>query len=259
MGQRGGPQERLESDRMYHFFVTPEQVVNNVIQITGGDVNHITHVLRMKIGEEISISDGNNQEYHCRISQFEADRVLAEVLSVKTGDKELPSRIYLFQALPKADKMEWIVQKAVELGVYQIVPVETNRCVVRYDAKKAAAKQKRWQSIAQSAAKQAGRSVIPAVLPVTTWKQALALFDQDVRLIPYELATGMDGTRAILDGIKPGQSVAVMIGPEGGFTQTEVEDAQYAGALAVTLGKRILRTETAGLATLSILGYLLEQ
>ena len=143
---------------------------------------------------------------------------------------ELPSKIYLFQGLPKSDKMELIIQKAVELGVYEIIPMATARAVVKLDQKKAAAKVKRWQAISESAAKQSKRLLIPEVKEPVKFSEALKLAsDLDVRLIPYELAEGMDGTRRIIQSVKPGQSVAVFIGPEGGFEEAEVELAKEAG------------------------------
>ena len=155
--------------------------------------------------------------------------------------------------------MELIVQKAVELGVYRIIPVSTGLCVVRLDEKKAAKKTKRWQQIAESAAKQAGRGYIPEVAPVSSYQEALMQAEKlDVILIPYELERGMRETREIIEEIRPGQSVAVFIGPEGGFEKEEVEQALGYGARAVTLGRRILRTETAGLTALSVLMFHLE-
>ena len=155
--------------------------------------------------------------------------------------------------------MELIIQKAVELGVYSIIPVETRRCVVKLDAKKAQKKTARWQQISESAAKQSKRMLIPQVQNVTGWKEALALAKElDVLLIPYELAKGMKETREIISSIKPGQSVGIFIGPEGGFEEEEVRNAMEVGARPVTLGKRILRTETAGMTMLSILMYTLE-
>ena len=155
--------------------------------------------------------------------------------------------------------MELIVQKAVELGACQVIPVMTRRCVVKLDAKKAAKKVSRWQQIAESAAKQAGRGYIPEIRDVMTLEEALAFAGQlDVRLIPYELAEGMEHTRDVIGKIMPGQSVGIFIGPEGGFEKEEVEQAVEKGVLPVTLGKRILRTETAGLAVLSVLMYRLE-
>lgn len=244
---------------MHHFFVVPEQVGEEWIRIDGTDVNHIRNVLRMKIGEKLEVSDGNNQKYLCAVDSFGDTSVELRILEAMEADNELPSRIFLFQGLPKSDKMELIVQKAVELGVHEVIPVATKRAVVKLDAKKAAKKRERWQEIARSGAKQSGRNVIPAVREVMGFREALAYAKElDVVLIPYELAEGMKETREKLAGIRPGQSVAVFIGPEGGFEKSEVELAVSAGAYPVTLGRRILRTETAGLAMLSILMYHLE-
>ena len=245
---------------MQRFFVTPDQVGEDKIRIQGSDVNHMKNVLRMRPGEEVMVSDGNNRQYRCRVEDYPEGEAVLAILEAGLVDTELPSRIYLFQGLPKQEKMELIVQKAVELGVCQVIPVQTPRCVVKLDAKKAAKKVQRWQQIAESAAKQAGRGYIPAVSEVMTFQEALAFSEAlDIRLIPYELADGMEGTRKILDGIRPGQSVGIFIGPEGGFEKEEVGRAVEAGALPITLGKRILRTETAGIAVLSILMYRLEK
>ncbi len=244
---------------MYHFFVTPQQVKENEICIEGSDVNHIKNVLRMKIGEQLEISDGNNKKYLCEISSLAADEVRVSIMEEVEKDTELPSKIYLFQGLPKSDKMELIVQKAVELGVYEIIPVATKRAVVKLDDKKALKKVERWNSIAEGGAKQSGRTIIPNVKNVMSYKEAVGYAaDLDVMLIPYELADGMKETREIISNILPGQSVGIFIGPEGGFDTAEVEYAVENGAKAITLGKRILRTETAGLTTLSILMYHLE-
>ena len=244
---------------MYHFFVTPEQVKEEEIWIEGSDVNHIKNVLRMKIGEQLQISDGNNQKYLCEIAAMTSESVCVNIVEKIEVDTELPSKIYLFQGLPKSDKMELIVQKAVELGAYEIIPVETKRAVVKLDDKKAAKKVERWNSIAEGGAKQSGRNVIPQVKPVMSYKEAVRYAKSlDVLLIPYELAEGMDETRKIVESIIPGQSIGIFIGPEGGFETSEVEFAIENGAKAITLGKRILRTETAGLTTLSILMYQLE-
>lgn len=244
---------------MYHFFVTPEQVKDETIEILGSDVNHIKNVLRMKIGEKLQISDGNNRMYLCEISELTAEKICVFIQEELPCDKELPSRIHLFQGLPKGDKMELIIQKAVELGAYEIIPVETKRAVVKLDDKKAAKKVERWNSIAEGGAKQSGRNVVPKVREVMSYKEAIQYATtMDVVLIPYELAQGMEETRKIIEEIKPGQSVAVFIGPEGGFETQEVEYGILSGAKVITLGKRILRTETAGLTTLSILMYHLE-
>lgn len=246
---------------MYQFFVEPQQIQGREILIRDGDVNHIKNVLRMKVGEELSVKSGaDDREYRCAIAAFEEDFIRCELRFIKEDGVELPSRIYLFQGLPKADKMELIVQKAVELGAFQVIPVATRRSVVRLDEKKAAAKTARWQAIAETAAKQSKRGVIPQVCPVMSWKQALEYAgDIPVKLIPYELAENMDRTRELIEGFEPGQDIAVFIGPEGGFDEEEIETARAAGAIPVTLGRRILRTETAGMTVLSWLVYRLER
>lgn len=246
---------------MQRFFVEPHQIDEEAhqIHITGSDVNHISNVLRMKTGEELWISDGSKYEYRCTIESFEPDEVLLHIVYSQEPEYELPCRIYLFQGLPKADKMELIIQKAVELGAYEIIPVETKRCVVKLDGKKSAKKTARWQQIAESAAKQSKRMLIPNVHEVLTFREALKYAESmDVRLVPYELARGMQETKEILAGIEPGQSVGIFIGPEGGFEEKEIETAIEGGAKPITLGRRILRTETAGLAILSVLMFQLE-
>ena len=245
---------------MYQFFVQPSQIQDKKVIITGSDVNHIRNVLRMKPGEEIAVSNGiDGREYRCGIEEFVEDTVVCTLRFIKEDGVELPSRIYLFQALPKADKMELIVQKAVELGVYEIIPVAAKRCVVKLDEKKAANKVNRWQGIAEAAAKQSKRGVIPEVHMPVSFQEAVDLAgSMDVRLIPYELAEDMTHTRALIEAIKPGQSIAVFIGPEGGFEESEIQIALSAGIEPLTLGKRILRTETAGFTVLSWLMYHLE-
>ena len=246
---------------MQRFFVEPHQIDEEAhqIHITGSDVNHISNVLRMKTGEELWISDGSKYEYRCTIESFEPDEGLLHIVYSQEPEYELPCRIYLFQGLPKADKMELIIQKAVELGAYEIIPVETKRCVVKLDGRKSAKKTARWQQIAESAAKQSKRMLIPNVHEVLTFREALKYAESmDVRLVPYELARGMQETKEILAGIEPGQSVGIFIGPEGGFEEKEIEAAIEGGAKPITLGRRILRTETAGLAILSVLMFQLE-
>ena len=246
---------------MQRFFVEPHQIDEEAhqIHITGSDVNHISNVLRMKTGEDLWISDGSKYEYRCTIESFEPDEVLLHIVYSQEPEYELPCRIYLFQGLPKADKMELIIQKAVELGAYEIIPVETKRCVVKLDGRKSAKKTARWQQISESAAKQSKRMLIPNVHEVLTFREALKYAESmDVRLVPYELARGMQETKEILAGIEPGQSVGIFIGPEGGFEEKEIEAAIEGGAKPITLGRRILRTETAGLAILSVLMFQLE-
>lgn len=244
---------------MYHFFVTPDQIREGYAVITGQDVNHIRNVLRMKPGEEIGVRDGISRSYVCAIETLEEDEVRARILSEETDSSELPAKLYLFQGLPKGDKMELIIQKAVELGVYEIIPVATRRAVVKLDAKKAESKRKRWNAIAESAAKQSGRMFIPQVTRVMSLAEALDYGKGlDRNLIPYELAEDMAASREEVAQIRPGMSVGIFIGPEGGFDTEEVELAQTCGARPITLGRRILRTETAGMAVLSVLMFHLE-
>ncbi|MCQ4772490.1 16S rRNA (uracil(1498)-N(3))-methyltransferase [Lacrimispora saccharolytica] len=246
---------------MHRFFVEEPAMGENSITITGGDVNHIKNVLRMSVGDKICVINGqNNKEYYCEITAVGNDAVDTRICEIRESDQELGNEVVLFQGLPKSDKMELIIQKAVELGVHTIVPVSTDRTVVKLDAKKEANKRKRWMSISESAAKQSGRLRIPEVTPVVSYREALEMAKKmDVRLIPYELAEGMEKTRELMSSIQPGQSVAVFIGPEGGFESSEIEKAMEIDAWPITLGKRILRTETAGLVTLAMLVYNLER
>ncbi len=245
---------------MHHFFVTQDQIVESKIYIRGTDVNHIKNVLRMKVGEAFQISDGAYKKYLCEVESLAADEVVASIIEEQEADTELPSKLYLFQGLPKSDKMELIIQKAVELGVYEIIPVATKRAVVKLDDKKAEKKIERWNAIAEGGAKQSGRNLIPEVKKVMSYKEAVAYAKTlDVVLIPYELATGMQETKQIIESISQGQSVGIFIGPEGGFEESEVNYAVENGAKCITLGKRILRTETAGLTMLSILMYHFER
>ncbi|HBA48366.1 MAG TPA: 16S rRNA (uracil(1498)-N(3))-methyltransferase [Lachnospiraceae bacterium] len=247
---------------MHQFFVAPEQINTNdkTVIIIGTDVNHVKNVLRMKPGEEISVSNGQDgREYRCGIRKMEEDRIVCELRFVKEDKVELPSRIYLFQALPKADKMELIIQKAVELGVYKIIPVAARRCIAKLDDKKASSKIQRWQGIAEAAAKQSRRAVVPEVTNVSRFSEAVRMASgMDVRLIPYELAEDMSKTKERIGALQPGQEIAVFIGPEGGFEEAEIALALSKGVEPITLGKRILRTETAGMTVLSWIMYMLE-
>lgn len=247
---------------MFQFFVDKAQIdeAGGQAYITGSDVNHICNVLRMKAGEQFYVNDGSaSGKFLCALQSVAEDRVVCRIVSTITESSELPCEIVLYQGLPKADKMEFIIQKAVELGVSRIVPVSMKRCVVKLDDKKADAKISRWQGIAESAAKQSKRDRIPVVDRRMTLKEALKeAADFEVSMMPYENAEGMAFTRKLLEDIKPGQRVAIFIGPEGGFEDGEVAEALSMGTQPVTLGRRILRTETAGLAMLSMLVYVLE-
>ena len=239
---------------MERFFIEPDAVEMDAhqIHVTGSPFHHMRNVLRHKAGDEVLALDGTGMEYHCTIRQVLPNEAILDITYAQPLTHELPCRISLFQGLPKSDKMDLIIQKAVELGAAAIVPVVTHRSVVRLEGDKAAKKEKRWQAIAEGAAEQSGRSFVPPVESVVSFPKALEMAkDLDVVLLPYELAEGMQETRRILSAIAPGQSIGIFIGPEGGFEPSEVEDAQKAGALVISLGKRILRTETAGMALLA--------
>ena len=244
---------------MYQFFVDDAQIGKEFITIIGSDVNHIKNVLRMKPGEKIRVSNQKGQDYFCSIIELGDDFVQADILDSEAANTELSSKIYLFQALPKGDRMETVVQKAVELGVHEIIPVAMKYCVVKLDAKKAENKRKRWQAIAESAAKQSKRSLIPVVHEVMSFKEALSYAKEcKVNLVPYENERGMEATKEAVLELKKDDTISVMIGPEGGFSEEEIELVKEENMKIISLGKRILRTDTAAIATLSMLMLQLE-
>lgn len=244
---------------MYQFFVEDAQISNGIVTIENEDVKHIKNVLRLKCGEKVRISSNSGENYFGEIDTLADQMVLVRILEEHAANTELPNKIYLFQGLPKSDKLELIIQKAVELGACEIIPVAMKNCVVKLDEKKASAKQTRWQEIAKSAAKQSKRSVIPTVRKPLSYREALeAAAALDVRLVPYENERGMAATKEAVEAVRPGQSIGIFIGPEGGFAEDEIALAKERGMQLVSLGRRILRTETAGLAMLSILMYYIE-
>lgn len=245
---------------MPRFFTDPSNIDGSEIKITGSDVNHIKNVLRMRAGEEISVSDGAGKDYFGKIRSIDRDCVLIDIENSWDSYVELPAEITLFQGLPKADKMELIIQKAVELGACAIVPVITKRTIVRWDEKKQDKKLARWQGIAESAAKQSGRGIIPKVTAPVSFSAALAQAGfMEAAVIPYEKAEGMEAAREKVRSMRGKKSIGVFIGPEGGFDTDEIEAAIKAGVCSITLGRRILRTETAGLTALSILMFELDE
>ncbi len=244
---------------MHHFFVPEENLLDGRIIIRGDDVNHIRNVLRMTLGEKLAISCGKGVEYMCAVEELQEDAITARILEEHATESELPVSITLFQSLPKSDKMEFVIQKAIELGVSRVVPVRTKRCVVKLDERKEEKKLARWQAIAEAAAKQSGRGIIPEIQRIADFEQALQMAAQyDTVLIPYELYGDMPESVAAVQRAAEGRSVGIFIGPEGGFERGEVEQAVNGGAVPISLGKRILRTETAGLAILSVLMFLIE-
>ncbi len=246
---------------MHRFYVTPDQIKDDIIMITGPDVNHIKNVLRMRQGEEIIICNGQGKDCYCIINRVSESEIIAKIQSIQATEAELKAKITLFQGLPKKDKMELIIQKATELGVHEIVPVMTKRVVVKLeDKKKEEKKLERWQAIAEGAAKQSGRGIIPTIQRVISYQEALKYAStMGIGIIPYENAMGMQATKDIMNGLSQFNTIGVLIGPEGGFEESEIEAAKANHIHPITLGKRILRTETAGLAVLSMMVLMLEE
>lgn len=237
---------------MFNFFVDESARTGDYFRITGADYNHICNVLRMQSGDTFLVSC-NGASCLCSFEHTEEDAVVARILEENYQNTELPVNFYLFQGLPKGDKIELIIQKTVELGVAGIIPVEMSRCVMKLDEKKKKSRQERWQSIAESAAKQSKRNIIPEVADVMTYKQAMAKAAQmDLFLVPYENERGMAATRDALAKIKSGMSVGILVGPEGGFDPREIELAREIGADIISLGKRILRAETAAVTAVGM-------
>ena len=237
---------------MYNFFVEESQRQDDTYIITDADFNHIKNVLRMRTGDALLVSCNGRSDL-CQITELGAQSLTVKITEQDYKSTELPVKIYLFQGLPKSDKLELIIQKCVELGVYAIVPVEMSRCIVKLDGGKKDGKIARWQSISESAAKQSKRNFIPQIMPVMSYKAAVEMAAKmDVFMVPYEAKDGMAATKKALEQIKSGSTVGIMIGPEGGFDEREVEQAINAGGCAVSLGKRILRTETAAITAVSM-------
>ena len=237
---------------MYNFFVNDDCRQGDRYVITGADHNHIKNVLRMKVGDTILIS-ANGKSDLCEIETIDNDEIIAPIIEEDYQNTELPLQIHLFQGLPKSDKMELIIQKAVELGVYSITPIEMKRCIVKLDDKKKKSKQTRWQSISESAAKQSKRNLIPEINETISYKAALdAAKELDLLLVPYENEDGILSTKEALKELKKAKSVGIIIGPEGGFDEGEIEAAKNAGGRIISLGKRILRTETAAITAVGM-------
>lgn len=237
---------------MFNFFASENSRKNDTYIISGSDHNHIKNVLRMKIGDTFLVSE-NGVSNLCTIISMNEEETTAGITVENYQNTELPIRIYLFQGLPKSDKLELIIQKSVELGAFAIVPTEMNRCVVRIEDKKKKNKVERWQAIAESAAKQSKRNIVPEIRDIVSFKQALTFAESlDMILVPFEAHNGMESTRTALSEIKPGMSIGIFIGPEGGFSEKEIEEAKNFGAKTISLGKRILRTETAAITAVGM-------
>lgn len=237
---------------MYNFFVRENSKIDNLYYISGDDYNHIINVLRMDIGDRFLVSSDGKSDL-CEIEAYDNEIVKAIVIEENIQNTELPVKIYLFQGLPKNEKMEFVIQKTVELGVDTIIPVEMNRCVVKLDDKKKKSKINRWQAIAESAAKQSKRNIIPKINDVLRYADAVKMANElDLFIVPFENKDGMEATKSALNKLSSVKSVGILIGPEGGFDKDEIEFAIKSGGIAISLGKRILRTETAAIASVAM-------
>lgn len=247
---------------MRKFFVEANQIYNNEIKIIGEDVNHIRNVLRLEVGEQIKICNKEIAEnYVCEIIEILKDSIKCNILEKTNNTVEGNVELTVFQGLPKADKMELIIQKGTELGVYEFVPVELKRSIVKISGKDEAKKIDRWQKISEMAAKQSGRDIIPKINTVQNIKNICKLIpDYDIVLLAFENEENNSLKNELLKikNTKESFKIAIIIGPEGGLEEDEVEELKVAGAKVVTLGKRILRTETAPLNMASIIMYELE-
>ena len=237
---------------MYNFFVTNENKKDNCYFITGDDYNHIKNVLRMGAGEQFLVSCDGVSDL-CELESIESNTIVAKIIKENYQNTNLPINIHVFQGLPKSDKLELIIQKAVELGVTSVTPVSMKRSIVKIDDKKKKSKVERWQAIAIAAAKQSKRTRVPQVCDIVSFKEMLnTAKDLDLLLVPYECAEGMKATKDALKQIKSGMSVGIIIGPEGGFEEVEIDAAINAGGKIISLGSRILRTETAAITAMSM-------
>ena len=249
---------------MPRFFLSASNICDGIVTVTGEDAVHISRSLRMRTGEHITVCDMQKNVYDCELCQFTADTVTAKILSQTASDTEPPYRLRLFQALPKSDKLDVIIQKSVESGASQIVPFESERCVVRIDSdsRREEKKRERRSRIALEAAKQCGRGQIPTVSLPVSFKQMLELASESELVLFFYEGDGTVGLRRLLESAYPvgkiPESVSVIIGSEGGFSLTEAEAARSAGFHMCGLGKRILRCETAPGFALACLAYKFE-
>ena len=238
---------------MFQFFVNSSEVNNDSAHIVGDDYHHLKDVVRLKIGDTIRVSVDNGENYLGTIREFNDEMAIVE-LSERASDTELKGTITLFQGMPKADKLEFIIEKAVELGCAEVVPVMMEHSVVKLDEKKAENKVIRWQKIAEAAAKQSKRSIVPKISLPMSYKDAIEYAKNNtLNLVPYENESGPKGTMKLISGIKPEDTIGIFIGPEGGFSEKEIRMAKDTGMKTVSLGRRILRTETAALTALSLI------
>lgn len=244
---------------MHRFFVEPGQIIGDSITILGTDAHHITDVLRLSSGQRVIVCDGEGYEYEGKILFSSKDKVTVQVLNVRKSASESPVRIILAQGMPKkAESFEFVIQKATELGVTSLVPLTSERTVVRPKQDKLENRLSRWSRIALEAAKQSQRAKVPEVSTPLTLTQFLDTIPRDALcLIPWEMekATGIKEVLQWELNNRFARTVVVLIGPEGGFSPREIDEASRAGVIPVSLGPRILRTETAGIIALGIIQY----
>ena len=245
---------------MPRIYLDKNEITGDVAVITGEDAKHISRSLRMKVGDEVTLCDGEMTDYSGIITGFTSDTVQLEITGRERNGGEAPYKARLFMALPKSDKMELIIQKAVELGVCEIVPFLSERCISRPDGASGVKKVERWNKIALGAAQQSGRGIIPTVHGIVSYKEALEMAKKDgTRFICYE-CEDENGLYQRLVGMNEGERCGVIsffVGAEGGFSREEVALAQEYSITPVTLGKRILRCETAPLFVLSVMSAVL--
>lgn len=250
----------LKKSDMRVFFTDRESVSNNTIILSGDNYHHIKNVLRLKPEAQITVKCGGGAAYTCIIREFSDSEVVCDIIDAHQNDNELPVAVHIYQGLPKGDKLETVIQKCTELGAMRIIPVITERTIIKMDEKKKKAKVRRWQKLATAACEQSRRSVLCEVGEPLSFETAVAeAASFDHFLFPYECADGFAYTKKKLSEIKCGETIAVFIGPEGGFSDRETGLAKAAGANIITLGKRILRTETAAMYVMSVLGFLFEE
>lgn len=237
---------------MFNFFAKEGADLNGRFYISGNDHNHIKNVLRMKTGDKFLVSY-EGKSHLCILEATNEEESTVKIIEENYQSTELPVYIHLFQGLPKADKMELIIQKCTELGVSEITPVEMRNCVVKLEEKKKKSKTERWQAIAESAAKQSKRNLVPLVNAPLSFDSVIKKADQfNLFLVPYESENGMQSTKKALQELKRGSKIAILIGPEGGFDEKEIAKCKEKNINIISLGKRILRTETAAITSVGM-------
>ena len=239
---------------MTRLFVEDDLSSRSEFSLNEEDSRYISQVLRMRAGEEVTVVDGNGLECLCEVFSLSKKEVTLKIVDKHENNTEPPYKVTLFQSVSKGERMDLTIQKATELGVYEIVPVLSERCVVRLDPKDSKSKIDRWQKIALEASRQSGRGIVPKITSPVSFDEALSMIESfDLTVFPWEEEKDK-GLKTALREFS-GKTIAVFIGPEGGFEQSEADEAQSRGALRVTLGPRILRTETAGAAVLAMIVY----